>query len=140
MDTDSTYQVINASPDDWGKIQWLSESLGLDRHDMQLDQFKVCKQGEELLGIVRMKQHKDCLELCTLGVAEMHRGRGIGSSLVRSLLEDYPDEVYLVTEIPAYFQKLGFIPGGEHILSLNEKKDVCLHQLSCSQPVIMVKQ
>jgi N-acetylglutamate synthase-like GNAT family acetyltransferase len=124
---------------DWEKVEHLAESLGLDKYDMHPAQFKVCKSGNEVLGIGRFKKHPDCMELCTLGVVETHRNKGIGSALVEALLMKVGSPVYIVTEIPVYFEKLGFARGGEGIVSLEKKRNICLNELSCEQPVIMVK-
>jgi N-acetylglutamate synthase-like GNAT family acetyltransferase len=139
MGNPDTYHILHAAEADWEQIVNLAEVLNLDNNDMHVGQFKVYEEDRKVLGIGRIKTHHDCVELCTLGVEVSYRGRGIGKALVNSLLENLSGPVYLVTEIPAYFEKLGFRPVNTSIQSLQAKKNICMTQLSCANPVIMVR-
>ena len=55
---------------------------------------------------------EDLGEVCSLVVAESHKGRGIGRSIVENLLKQATDlgltRVLVLTYMPEYFQKFGF--------------------------------
>jgi N-acetylglutamate synthase-like GNAT family acetyltransferase len=139
MGIPEAYSIQRAADKDWGQIVDLVEVLNLDSYDMYTSQFMLCQKGAKILGIGRIKAHPDCLELCTLGVDPSHRGKGIGKALVSSLLEGVTGPVCVVTEIPGYFEKLGFKQVDISIQSLQRKKEICTTQLSCKAPVIMVR-
>jgi N-acetylglutamate synthase-like GNAT family acetyltransferase len=138
MKGQSLHMISKASVNDWKQVDQLVDIINLDRSDMHPEQFRICKAGSKVLGIGRIKRHNDCLELCTLGVDEGFRGQGIGKALVLALLEPEKEPVYVVTDIPEYFEKLGFVPGNESIQSLQDKKKACVELLACKQPFIMV--
>jgi N-acetylglutamate synthase-like GNAT family acetyltransferase len=132
--------ISNALQRDWEQIVDLVNEINLDRLDMDLPQFKVCKVENAVVGIGRIKTHTDCIELCTLGVREAFRGKGIGTALVRALLKGHDQAVYVVTEIPGFFEKLGFESGTFSLPSLQAKLKVCRDELACSQPEIMIRK
>jgi N-acetylglutamate synthase-like GNAT family acetyltransferase len=134
------YMISNAFVEDWDMLMKLATDINLDRNDIHFDQFKVCKSGDRLVGIGRIKKNSDCLELCTLGVAEAFRGMGIGRALVRTLLKPWKEPVYLVTDIPRYFEKLGFRRSRHAHKSLIEKQRNCREKLECRNPVIMIRR
>lgn len=122
---------------DWVAVERLVRKLNLDDAGMTPEQFMVCMSGDMVRGIGRIQQHAECLELCSLGVDEPFRGQGIGRSLVVALLHGLHDTVYVVTDIPAYFAKLGFLPSAAVMPSLEDKRRRCIEQLACNEPLIM---
>ena len=135
-----SYHNFNASEADGLKIRSLLQVLHLDQEDLNLQEFKVCKLGHELIAIGRIRQHDDCLELCSLGVDELHRGKGVGKLLIKALLSEQHQDVYVVTEIPGYFQEQGFKITDKVWTSLLLKQKRCVDQLACQKPVIMIRQ
>ena len=57
----------------------------LDNRDLQKEQFIVAMRNGELVGFGRLRQHDDCIELCSLGVVTPHRKQGIGRAIVKEL-------------------------------------------------------
>jgi N-acetylglutamate synthase-like GNAT family acetyltransferase len=103
-------RVRKARPEDMNEVVALAARLGLDYPGMESDDFWVAEAGGETVGLVGLKTHPDCLELCGLGVAETHRGRGTGAALVREALAGAETDIYLATTTPGFFTKLGFEP------------------------------
>jgi N-acetylglutamate synthase-like GNAT family acetyltransferase len=93
---------------DWPRIVSLARECGLDYAGMEADEFWVAEEAGRVLGIVALKTHAECRELCALGVDAAWRGRGIGARLVRHLLGGVDGDVYLATVIPEFFERLGF--------------------------------
>ena len=86
----------------------LACDLGLDYPGLEEDVVLVADEGGRIAGSVGLRRHPDCLELVALGVDENARGKGIGGRLVRALLAEATEDVYLATIIPGYFVRLGF--------------------------------
>jgi N-acetylglutamate synthase-like GNAT family acetyltransferase len=100
--------IRKARAADFPQIRSLAAIFNLDYADMEEDDFWVAAQGRKIVGMCGLKKHPDCLELCSLGVADRYRNKGLGRNLVSTLLEASAGDVYLTTIIPDYFEKLGF--------------------------------
>ncbi|MBS1796723.1 MAG: GNAT family N-acetyltransferase [Acidobacteria bacterium] len=111
--------------DDWVEIRRLIGLFRLDADDLSSDQFVVCKNGETLLGFGRLKRHPECDELSSLAVLRNFRGRGIGRRIVAELLGAVDRPVFIVTVIPAYFARLGFVETKSFPLSIKIKLAGC---------------
>ena len=86
----------------------LARSLDLDYPGMEADQLWVAEEGEDVIGLVALKEHPDCLELCSLGVEAKSREKGVGKTMVEALMAEAPGDVHLATVIPGFFEAHGF--------------------------------
>lgn len=86
----------------------LAQKLGLDYPGMEANPIWVAEEAGEIVGLVALKEHPDCLELCGLGVDPSFRGRGVGKALVEALMAEAPGDVHLATVIPGFFETCGF--------------------------------
>lgn len=93
---------------------------------METDDFLVAGDGDKIVGICGLKKHMDCFELCSLGVDEAYRNKGLGNRLVHAALKKAGREVYLTTTIPGFFEKSGFEKAGHFPESMIKKRDWCL--------------
>ncbi len=100
--------VRTPATEDIPGILELARSLGLDYPGMEADKIWIAEAGGRVVGLVALRTHPDCLELCSLGVDPGFRSRGAGRSLVEALMAEAPAEVFLGTTIPEYFESLGF--------------------------------
>lgn len=91
------------------QVRELALKFDLDSEDMPYEEFLVAEGDQKLIGLVRIKDNKDCFELCSLGVLKEKQKLGIGKKLVEAVIEKQPDNLYLATIIPEYFAKFGFI-------------------------------
>lgn len=99
----------DAYPGDMPFIKEHIEKFLLDDEDIAFRQFVVAVQEGEIVGFGRIRPHKEVYELGSIGVVENRRKLGIGRMLVEHLIGRFPtDDVYLVTDIPEYFERLGF--------------------------------
>lgn len=90
-------------------ITALARSLDLDYPGMDNDTFWVAEEEGRIFGMVGLKQHPDCLELCALGVDLHHRSRGTGRALVAELKRATAADIHLGTVIPGFFESCGFV-------------------------------
>jgi len=75
---------------------------------METDGLWVAEEDGRIVGLVALKKHPDCLELCALGVDPDFRGKGAAKALVAALVAEAPGDVHLATIIPAFFEGCGF--------------------------------
>jgi N-acetylglutamate synthase-like GNAT family acetyltransferase len=108
---ENTQPVVlrDASPGDMPFIMEHLEKFLLDDEDIDFRQFIVAVENREIVGFGRIRPHREVYELGSIGVVENRRSKGVGTVIVRRLIDIFPtDDVYLVTDIPGYFEKLGF--------------------------------
>ena len=86
----------------------LAVRLGLDYPGLEADRLWVAQDAGRTIGLVALKSHPDCRELCALGVDQEHRGQGIAQALVEALMAEAPGAVHLATIIPGFFEACGF--------------------------------
>jgi N-acetylglutamate synthase-like GNAT family acetyltransferase len=115
----------NAKKADSPQILNLAKKLELDYSGMEADDFLVAEDSRKIFGICALKKHKDCFELCSLGVDENYRKRGLGKKLILGVLKKAKSEVYLATIIPEFFEKFGFEKSAQIPLSMVKKSDWC---------------
>lgn len=108
--------VRKALPEDIQPAVRLAERLGLDYPGLAEDALWVARDDRgRTIGLVALKTHPDCLELCALGVEPGRRGEGTARELVEALLAEAPGDVHLATVIPGFFERCGFLTVGADI-------------------------
>jgi N-acetylglutamate synthase-like GNAT family acetyltransferase len=100
--------IRKAGAADWNQVLELAQTCRLDYTGMETDDFWIAEEGGRVSGIVALKLHPECRELCALGVDEKYRGRGLGKRLVHELCSQVRGDLHLATIIPDFFAKLGF--------------------------------
>ena len=94
----------SARPDDLEAIQHLLSTLDLPHSDLtesHLDHFLVCRDGNDLVGVVGLEVYGTVALLRSLAVRPAYRNRGVGTRLTERI-EGYADqngvdEIYLLT-------------------------------------------
>jgi len=87
----------------------------LDDEDLAAEQFVVARERGRLVAFGRIKPYGRVYELGSVGVLEAERGRGLGGLIVRELVRRFPTrEVYITTDLPAYFARCGTSAGPSH--------------------------
>jgi len=118
-------KVIIREPNDAELIHIKSflKEYGLDDSGISKEQFKILLYNNEIAAFGRLKKHNDCIELCSVGVVKEYRGKGLGEAIVKNLLSEVKQDVYLVTVIPGFFNKMGFKEIKEYPISLKYKSE-----------------
>jgi N-acetylglutamate synthase-like GNAT family acetyltransferase len=116
-----------AKESDMPSIRTHIERFQLDNENMSFEQFIVAEKGSSIIGFGRIKHYKSCYELACLGVLEPYRNQGIGTAIVKKMMEVFPDnEIWITTDIPKYFERFGFELAKDAPQEIKDKiKGVC---------------
>jgi len=103
-----TLHIRDASGRDMAAIVRMIGEFSLDYENLQVEQFVVAEDGSVMVGFGRLKPYADAAEICCVGVLHERRREGIGRLIVEELIRRGPDQVWITTNIPEYFEVLGF--------------------------------
>jgi N-acetylglutamate synthase-like GNAT family acetyltransferase len=103
--------IRNATEADLPFVQETVARLHLDGEDLRAEQFIVVQEGRRTVAFGRVKPYRRTFELGCVAVMDDRRSQGLGELVVRELIRRFPRRrVYVTTDIPAYFERLGFTP------------------------------
>lgn len=89
------------------RIAW---RLALDYAGMENDTFFVAEERGKIVGILGIRDFGEFLELVAVGVLEEYRDMGVGKRLVEEALKNLAGrKIYLLTTVPGFYEKLGFV-------------------------------
>ncbi len=98
--------------------QGVDKEIELDEHDKYALHI-VCEDGGECIGCARLLIEDNSAHVGRLAVKKSYRGKGIGSAIMRYII-DYCndkgyDEIWLNSQLhaTAFYQNLGFIKDGD---------------------------
>lgn len=120
-------------------IKKLIQQFELDDRELDYHQFLVAKEKDELLGFGRIREREGCFELCSLGVAEPMRLKGIGKQLVKALILKSSKPLFLVCIIPEFFTPFGFEVVSEYPAAMQEKLHYCTSELVVPETYVVMK-
>lgn len=104
------HTISPASADDFSFIRDTILRLNLDAENLKPQQFIVVRREGRTIAFGRIKPYRRTHELGAVAVMEKERGKGWGRLVVQELIRRFPqDEVYVTTDLPQYFEKLGFL-------------------------------
>lgn len=132
-------RIEEPSARQFNEIIRLIGQFELDNRELQASQCLAAISGKTLLGFGRIRSYAGCSELCSLGVVEPQRHKGIGSLLVRALIQKAQQPLYLVCVIPAFFVPLGFQTTSDYPPELQQKLDYCREALSVPEEYVVMK-
>lgn len=111
----------------------------LDDRSLNHEQFLVAILNNEILGFGRIREHENCSELCSLGVIEPERNKGIGKALTQALIAKAKQPLYLVCIIPEYFEPMGFSICDTYPSALQNKLYYCTNELVVPETYVVMK-
>ena len=118
------HEISAATSDDLPFIRDTVARLRLDGERLEPQQFIVVRRNGGNVAFGRIKPYEETYELASLAVVEEERGKGWGAHVARELIRRYPqDEVYVTTDVPEFFERLGFLRTEILPRELDEKLD-----------------
>jgi len=120
-------------------IKKLIQQFELDNRDLHCQQFLVAKVGDEVFGFGRLRKRNYCIELCSLGVVDEERLKGVGTQLVQSLIQKADEALYLVCIIPTFFEPFGFRIVDDFPYDMQEKLNYCTSELLVPEDYVVMK-
>jgi N-acetylglutamate synthase-like GNAT family acetyltransferase len=120
-------------------IKELIAEFCLDDNDLQSSQFLVAKYDDKIVGFGRLRQYPTCSELCSLGVIEDKRLKGVGRQLTLALIKKATFPLYLVAIIPDFFTRFGFTEISDFPSEIGTKLNYCKESLSVPEPYVVMK-
>ncbi|HET6595934.1 MAG TPA: GNAT family N-acetyltransferase [Anaerolineales bacterium] len=106
------FRIRHAMESEAAHIQDLIHVVGINPLGLDWKRFVVAvDEQDEILGCGQIKPHgREVRELASIAVYPEHQGKGIGSALIRHLLQDSPRPVYLMCESAngTLYEKFGF--------------------------------
>ena len=121
-----------------GIIQLIGQ-FELDDRELLSTEFLAAVSENTLLGFGRIREYDACSELCSLGVVEPQRHKGIGSLLVQKLIQKAQQPLYLVCIIPGFFEPFGFKSTADYPPELAQKLAYCREALSVPEEYVVMK-
>jgi threonine dehydratase len=109
-EADSELDFSPATTADMPFIRETIERERLDPEQLEPEQFITLRCDGRIVAFGRIKPYERTYELASIAVVESERGKGLGEAIVRELVRRFPqDEVYVTTDLPQYFERLGFL-------------------------------
>jgi len=122
------------TPAQFERVKQYIADFELDNRDLDASQFTIATYRNTLLGFGRIREHAGCSELCSLGVIEPERNKGIGRALVAALIPRATQPLYLACIIPHYFEPFGFSICTEYPEAMADKLRYCVEDLPVPEP------
>jgi N-acetylglutamate synthase-like GNAT family acetyltransferase len=115
------------------------QAFELDDRILQRLEFISAFRNEELVGFGRLRQHSDCIELCSLGVVTKHRRQGIGKAIVAELINQSKSSIHLVCIIPDFFAPFGFKVIEKYPTAIQDKLNYCTQELIVPETYVVLQ-
>lgn len=124
--------VRSARASDIGQIRKLVLSALLDPTQLQWEQFSAIECEGKIVACGQLRSFPECQELGSLVVARPWRDRGLGSALVKHLIDRATQPLYIecMGLLVPFYLKFGFVPVSWHSLPKPLKIKFALGQLA----------
>ncbi len=100
-----------AIANDQPKITALINKVRINPRNLNWGRFIIAEDGDQFIACGQIKPHSDgTKELASIAVEPDYQGKGVGSMVMKALLEREPGELYLtcLRHNVTYYQKFGF--------------------------------
>jgi len=122
--TGKIVKVRHATESDMGFIMENLEKYNLDMENVHYNQFVVAMENGNPIGFGRLKKTREAYEIGCVVIIEERRNQGIGSLIIKHLIDFSPVKmVYVITDLVDYFKKLGFVEAKEESKELMSALD-----------------
>ncbi|MDZ4663861.1 MAG: GNAT family N-acetyltransferase [Bacteroidota bacterium] len=134
------FEIKDCSEDQLDIVKQHIHQFELDDRSLHYSQFLLALENKTIIGFGRIREHINCSELCSLGVIEPERNKGVGLALTKALARKAKKSVYLVCIIPEFFKILGFRLCDTYPEELLNKLHYCTHELIVPETYVVMKK
>ncbi len=134
------FHIKNCSDTDFLEVKKYIQLFDLDDRQLKQNEFVTACNQNYLLGFGRVREHKTCSELCSLGIIESERLKGLGKQLMLAMIEKAEQVMYLVCIIPHYFEPLGFTICNDYPIEIKDKLDYCVGSLPVEEKYVVMRR
>ena len=137
--TGKTMRIRDATEGDMAFIQEELRKNNIDSENLDPHEFVVATENGHITGFGRLRRAGELYQIGCVVVVEDKRRRGVGSLLIKHLLDFTPVSlVYIVTDLVDYFEKLGFVEMKEGSKELLDALDEACKVRGKPHTVLMV--
>lgn len=103
--------IRRATESDQAIIKQMVKDEDLDPTSLNWQQFLMAEDAGEIVGIGQVRPYPKGRELGSIAVKKEYRGKGVGGTIIRALLEQEKGDVYLECEAHnvTYYSRFGFV-------------------------------
>lgn len=124
--TGKIVRVRHANEFDMVFIEEMLKKYHLDTENLHYSQFVIATENGNLVGLGRLKKTGGMYEIGCVAVVGERKGQGIGSLIVKHLIDYAPLKIiYVITDQVDYFKKLGFLEIKEGTKELESLDKAC---------------
>lgn len=103
--------IRDATVDDRAKIRRIVRAANINPTGLDWPHFIVAEDGGAVVGVGQVKPHRGGMrELASIAVVPARQGEGIGSTIVRELLQRERGMLHLTcrSQLQGYYERFGF--------------------------------
>ncbi len=137
--TGKQFRIRHATEADIAFIEDQLKKNNMDAENLVPEEFVVATEDGDIMGFGRLRKAGQFYQIGCVVVVEDKRRRGVGSLIIKHLLDFSPVTlVYIVTDLVDYFKKLGFVEMKEGSKELMDALDEACKVKSKPNTVIML--
>ena len=137
--TGKTVKIRHATEADMAFIEEQLRKNNIDTGSLDHGEFVVAREDGDIVGFGRLRKISGFYQLGCVVVVEDRRHRGIGSLIVKHLMDfSSVNLVYVVTDVVDYFRGLGFVEMKEGSKELLDALDEACRLKGKPNTVLMV--
>lgn len=133
-------KIGSCSSEQFTLVKNYIKAYELDDRELIADQFLVATLNDQLVGFGRIREYPLCAEMCSLGVVEEYRNKGVAKALAKALIKKTNKPLYLVCIIPQFFTEFGFEICTSYPPELANKLHYCTSELVVEEPYVVMKK
>lgn len=137
-------KIVHCSKEYFDIVKENLELMYLDNRNLNYSDFLIALLPDmQLVGFGRLRIYSSCAEVCSVGVLDLYRRKGIGKKLVQSLIDWHHQQnknkaLFVVTVIPEYFEKCGFKIVQNYCDEVKEKLNYCISALVVPEQYVVM--
>lgn len=135
-----TISLYPCSVKDYPEVLRCIEKFELDNRTLKREEFITIYNESRLAGFGRIRQYEGFSEMCSTGILEQERNKGLGTILLQTMANLAPKPVYLVCIIPDFFTRLGFEICTGYPMEMMEKLEYCKEGLPVKEPYVVMRK